>query len=898
MFLKNDLKNIFSKLLDRKYRQLEVDYFNNIPLHLYNTSVFLYMLLNLDKYFFGILVSQNLSFSEKKDMKSELLLDFLAVYSNCENKQIRDICLFYQSPVNLKEVFWYEYKYQKLEYKELVKKLETDNFLSDISIFVSEFYSEEDTQISKCVSYSQKLPVPTNLNYENWSFIKAQDFVNRALNVYERDYPKYNSSAHTFYNFVSYNLPNVYENYDVNKYDVGSQYYYDERRRFLSMFFDNSDRDIQIIAYSFAIPIKAFRSFLWNMNVDLQDLESYIRRMDDKQLLELKNAYYFIFHDTFPFLPQICAKGWKHIFHKPSLAEIKNEELYDESERFNQNWAVVKNESCLDMGFTKYRGTEDDTVNHNAKYLSKKDHKNYKDQGFSEFYINPDGFYGIATRKIFGNYLWGDFDEQEVSGWVCPRFWTTFLLYFTLLVVSPACCGLLLFGGIENTKVIVWLSIFASLLPLIISAYMIKFLLLKVVDLFLHFISGTDDKLSDFIDYSIKVFDVLDNSKTLSKILYMFLKIVWYCILIAIFSYAYEPILAVSFTVIVDYFVSSYLKKRSYVPLSRLKYAKYAIFLLLSSHLIFVWETLFDISKFFYEFILNNYAYIISISIFILAISFLINVSSKYFEVQNKYVLGKLNYDFNFVHSLFDKLVMIIIFSFLAILIGQIIFFLQFFDFVTFIDVLLIISKLIGINILIFSISFFLFKSPTVLEYEKSQYLRGKKLVDEFVDNKMAIFAVSNNKWILDKIDNFMEFNNLFDFFVTDSNKNSKILFAKYISRLDDEFLFEVRSLKTILNSRNIYYSYKHIKKLVNSQMTAREVVDYYDKLEAIENKIFEKSEIIHDFFANVFKILGYPFIWIWSIVCKIFGAIVDLYEFVVDTFHKMCPYSNASERI
>ncbi len=904
MFLEK-LQEIYSILLARKDKELKKNNYKALFPLFFEASVFLYMIVNFDKYASGVLKNSHMRKSNGSEKRAELLAEFINYYESESHQDIRNICKFYRAPKNLKEAILCEYPFEKMSYLEMVQKLFDTNFLNEIDLFVTEFYSQEETRISCCIPYSLFQEVPTNRNYEYWNLLQARGFLNLVTDMYlnyKAEHGYENRLAQTLYNFITIEFSNYYYMFYRNDGSTNrgtyTQHYYDERRRFLSMFFGNSDRGLEIIAYSFALPIKAFRSFLWNMNVDLQDLESYIRRMGDKQFATLKNAYYLICVDSMPELHPACTKGWKHIFHRPSLQEIKNEELYDESERFKKNWAVVKNEVGLDMGFTMYRGTKDDTVNTNAKYLSKKDHKNFKEKGFSEFYINPDGFYGICTRKIFGNYLWGDFDEQEVSGWVCPRFWTTFLLYFTLLVVSPACIGLLLLGGIENTKVIVWLSIFGSLFPLLLFAYTLKYLILKVVNFLLYLICGTDEKVKEFIDLSVEKVQEINDTKYGPKTLYLFAKTIWCTLLLSCFSYAYEPILAVSFTVVVDYFVSSYLKKGAYIPLSNLKYAKYAIFLLVSAHLIFVWETIFDISRFLFDFFLNYYAYLVSLSMLIVPAFIVVGISKKYFEVQDKYVVEKSSIEYSYVDSLFDKLVMVVIFSFFAIFLGELIFFVKFSDLSLLKDGLYTISIFIGINLLLFSPSLFLFRRPVVLEYEKTQYNRGKSIVNSYVSGKRVIFAISNNKWLFDKKEQFIDYYNLFDSFSPDNGPKFKRLFVKYINRLDDGFLFEVRCLRTILNERQRAFSFKHIKKLVNSQMTAREVVDYFDKLEAIQNKIFKKIEIVYDFSAMIYKGICYPFIWIWSIVCMFFGAIVDLYEFVIDTFHKICPYSNASERI
>ena len=663
-------------------------------------------------------------------------------------------------------------------------------------------------------------------------------------------------------------------------------HYYDERRKFLSLFFEHEDRGFQILAYSFALPVKAFRSFLWEQNVDMQDLESYVRRMTDEQFEALKNAYLSLFAGI-PVLPSYCGKGWKHIFHKPSLIEIKDEPRYDEYERFQQNWAVVKDEFGLGIGFTKYRGSEDDTVNVKSSYLSKKDHENYKDQGHSEFVINPNGPYGIATRKVFGNYLWGDFEKQKVGGWVCPRFWTTFLLYFMLLVVSPISCSIFTFGGIDNAKMLLWLGLFGSFLPLLVFAYVSKYSTKKFFEYSTKLLDKFTPIISSFFrTLEVKVSDFFD-TKNGEVFFSVFLHLVYFSVSIVFLSLAYNFVVSIAISGVFYYYIDNCLFKKRFISFYGMKYGKYAVFFLISIHLVYGWEFIVEVllaflnfSLFCFNFLMIYYAHIFVVLFSIVLFYKIFSKVKTYIDIQDYYIQDNTTYD---VFVLFDKLITFIYCCIILVIIVAVsIMFTEMQSVLT--DLKWLLLPMGAVFLFFFTVEFFLIQSPTYLENEKKRYMKGNKVMSGGFRNIKSTIAVSDNKWLLESGIDIFTIYKLYDKFVPKKDTYFEDFYIEFLNRLDSDFFEQVKLLREMMDDKGLGTNYLYLEKLIRSDMKAEEVMNYFEKIDEVKNKVW--------------SIVTYPFRRGFYYICRFFTLVYSIYRFFVDTFHKMCPYANSSEQI
>ena len=314
--------------------------------------------------------------------------------------------------------------------------------------------------------------------------------------------------------------------------------------------------------------------------------------------------------------------------------------------------------------------------------------------------------------------------------------------------------------------------------------------------------------------------------------------------------------------------------------------------------MIYARELIYEVSVYLFNVLHETYAFLFSIAMFIIAYYKLKDVSNSYLEIQDRYVMGKTGFNQQKIDLLFDKLMLVIVFAFFALFVIEVVFYVKLANIEHLFDSLYILSLFVGINLILFLPSLFLFRRPVVLEYEKNRYAEWRLKVPSYFDDKDVIFALSSNAWLLQKFALNKDYYELFDSFAPEHGKAFRKLFIKYINRLDENFLGEVKILRSLLDSKNTFFSLKHMEKLVNTNMTAQEVYDYYVKLEASKSKIFKIVDFVIDLIGKIVISICYPFKRIWYWICAFFQSIANFYTFLVDTFHKMCPYSNASERI
>lgn len=899
------LNEMFQKVLVRKQKSLDCN--SKISFDYIQAIVFFVFLLNFDRYSYGA-VKKIINKTKKgilREKENSILNDFLDSYKDDENKIIMDIFLFFQIPENIREAFFYKYSSIDIEKDLFDCNTLSIEFFNTLSELITEYYSEDETELSICKDYSIDLPVPTNKDCKEWTLKKALGFNNLLKNDLKKVIDKHqdlNCSYHddqkvqitqaiNFFNFVDKELFRTYHDFfkvSSRSYLSYSNDFFDIRRKFLDLFKDNENRYIQIVAISFALPLRAFRSFLYRKNVDCQDIESYLRRMDDEQFNSLYNAY-----DLFCFdldLPDYCLKGWKHVFHNPSLEEILDEENCKESTRFYKNWSFIK-ENFLGIGYVKYIGVLNDEVRIENSYFSIKDRKKSNIDIGGEFFINPIGFYGISTRKLFGNYLWGDFEEEKIGGWVCPRAWLTFFIYSMLFIASPIFFTYLNVVNPEFqefSKLQVWLLPIALLLPFMLLVYFAKFVMVTTYNVVGNTSDYLKEKIDNFIEFSVD--NIVLFAKTVNgKIV---LNIFFLVFLVYLFNGAYDAIIAYSFALIIDYYIISMILKGRLISPFDIAYGKYFFAFIVLVHMVYG----FEFVMFVFDFLNLVKFYLLGLILFFYSVYLLYKKIHDYNEAVNKYVVDGKNIDLDVYYA---NLLVFMFYCMVALFIGEIIFVYSLLD-ESLVGLVRKIPSSLFATLLIYAVIFYLLNRPLAVIEERNLYIVGEKLQYGAFDEKNVILAISRNKW-LQSLDTPKSTNTLiYKLYYSLVSDLDSCFFIDYINRMDSNFLFEVNSLKTIckFNHYPCCVSGKLLKKLVYGKKTAREIVDIYQSKINRKEKLSVFSGKFFDYVSMTFRKLILPFVALFKAVICLISKIKELYNLFMDFFHRICAYSNTSEPI
>ncbi len=215
------------------------------------------------------------------------------------------------------------------------------------------------------------------------------------------------------------------------------------------------------------LPVSVARKWVWHENVDLQSVESFLRRMTDKQFQSLKHHFQLVgdgveSKDLPCFTDGMCNRVWR--FFNPT---------FKEQGRMDVKAAIAHDFLGLSMGFKLYpSAVEDVRIDQDlaSQFLSKRK----RDTGDFELNTEHGGLYWLLYRKLRSNTLYGEKNEVKLGRWVCPGFWVTIVLWGILAVVSPV--SLLAGIGILLANGVVSLPLFGlgAILPVILGAIGIK----------------------------------------------------------------------------------------------------------------------------------------------------------------------------------------------------------------------------------------------------------------------------------------------------------------------------------------------------------------------------------------------------------------------------------------
>lgn len=181
------------------------------------------------------------------------------------------------------------------------------------------------------------------------------------------------------------------------------------------------------------LPVTVVETLKWSANLDIQSRESFLRRLEPRQLKAVREAYNeFFVHRVRP----TCLNDgpFRRLVHAGVTYESLLREPLLSSKRTESKCAWSKNVAHLDFGHAKYpQGPADDAADSGAfrKFFSVKNHEH-------DFAVNQhDGLYWFFYRTLRSNYLWNRDGDVELHPMICPGFWFTLIgwLFFTL--ISP-----------------------------------------------------------------------------------------------------------------------------------------------------------------------------------------------------------------------------------------------------------------------------------------------------------------------------------------------------------------------------------------------------------------------------------------------------------------------------
>lgn len=200
---------------------------------------------------------------------------------------------------------------------------------------------------------------------------------------------------------------------------------------FLAYFVANSNPLIRIVAMAESLPTGVWRKILWKHNIDFMSFESFLRRLEEKQIEAIKQNYEDLF--VAGEVPRIFSRLER--FFRGITVEKLLEEGFNSEKRYSRKAAMSFNLLNLDFGFNAYpKGVKDDTKVEEIsplKFLSVKNHAD-------DFVVNKeDGKYWWLYRKARSNYVWRPNREVKIKTHICPGFWYTLLVHSVFWIASP-----------------------------------------------------------------------------------------------------------------------------------------------------------------------------------------------------------------------------------------------------------------------------------------------------------------------------------------------------------------------------------------------------------------------------------------------------------------------------
>jgi len=181
-----------------------------------------------------------------------------------------------------------------------------------------------------------------------------------------------------------------------------------------------------------SLPDSLWRKILWKYNLDFMSFESFLRRLNPKQLENIIWNYRELFVNNE--IPE--AFGWfDRYWKKVSVDTLLAEEINPER-RYQSKGAISYNLLGLDFGFNAFpKGVSNDTKVVEIsplRFLSKKMHAD-------DFVVKQEdgGKYWWLYQKARSNYVYKPNRDIELKDHVCPGFWYTFIIHSLFWVFSP-----------------------------------------------------------------------------------------------------------------------------------------------------------------------------------------------------------------------------------------------------------------------------------------------------------------------------------------------------------------------------------------------------------------------------------------------------------------------------
>ncbi len=267
---------------------------------------------------------------------------------------------------------------------------------------------------------------------------------------------------------------------------------HEQYRIFLVQAKDELGKDntfIDIICMAEMLPVSVWRKFLWRENVDFMSYESFLRRLQPKQIEALTRAYNECMSGLIPkvrtrrFIDAVKAKLGLLTF------DMLRSEPLDRPKRRLSKGAWAFSLLNMDFGFSLYpKGEANDYMITNksfTRFLSIKNHIN-------DFIVNQeDGIYWLLYQKARSNSVFRPNKKVELKTHICPGFWLTLLVHFVFWFVSPigfffSVRGLIATGSLGY----ILATVATSLTPL----WLLGFFLLKTIALISHLFSKMKSK--------------------------------------------------------------------------------------------------------------------------------------------------------------------------------------------------------------------------------------------------------------------------------------------------------------------------------------------------------------------------------------------------------------------
>ncbi|HRH31123.1 MAG TPA: hypothetical protein PK950_00455 [Candidatus Paceibacterota bacterium] len=227
-----------------------------------------------------------------------------------------------------------------------------------------------------------------------------------------------------------------------------------EYRRFLAEALEALSADnnyIRIVCMVEMLPNSVWRKLLWRTNIDFMSYESFLRRIQHKQIYELSQAYTDFINGIVPKVRIRRFIDWLKFFFKILTFEDLKNEPFNRYQKSLSKGAWAFSLLNLDFGFSLYPDGEDDdymiTNKSFTRFLSVKNHIN-------DFIVNQeDGIYWAMYRTARSNAGFRPNKRVEIKTHICPGFWLTLGLHLLFWIVSPIGFAIFLDRLIETQAV-------------------------------------------------------------------------------------------------------------------------------------------------------------------------------------------------------------------------------------------------------------------------------------------------------------------------------------------------------------------------------------------------------------------------------------------------------------